>query len=440
MNQLISNAVVLPAVPNTVLPILNDLTEALGIPRDVLASDEEIHYAWQNLPRELKDIPVHLRDELIARMCIAVSTGLFDGAMNYIWNASILQLRNKIRNFGIPVVNQILQGKKFEEAELVEMQDHRLIELCLKLNLIDEDGYFFLDQCREVRNNFSAAHPTMGKVNDREFTAFLNRCVRYALMESISPKGVDSKAFIESIKGARFTSSQLEIWVNRLKQTHDAQRQLLVGTVHGIYCDSSTSETARLNALEICEAIKEDITSATKTELVDRHYEYQAKGDEIKHIASLKFFESLGFLNLLNEIEIHNIFSSAVRKLWNVHNAIDNFYNEPPFAERLLEISKQNAVPSSIQEEFVEVVMSCRIGNRYGVSHAAVQYYDEMIRNFSPKEVFHLMDLLSRDNTILKRRVESYPSCQRKLKSALALIESQTVPTSVKTEFERLLG
>ncbi|MET6760524.1 hypothetical protein [Pseudoalteromonas sp. NCIMB_1079] len=85
----------LPSLPTTVLPALAELTASLGIPRNVLASSEEIEYAWKDLPRELREIPNDLRGELIARMCVAVSTGLFDGAMNYAWNAAILQLRQK---------------------------------------------------------------------------------------------------------------------------------------------------------------------------------------------------------------------------------------------------------------------------------------------------------------------------------------------------------
>lgn len=41
---------ILPALPTTVLPAITALTAALGIPRSVLASDEEIEYAWRDLP------------------------------------------------------------------------------------------------------------------------------------------------------------------------------------------------------------------------------------------------------------------------------------------------------------------------------------------------------------------------------------------------------
>ena len=99
-------------------------------------------------------------------MCVAVSTGLFDSAINYIWNATILHLRDRVREFGLPVVGQI-QQQDFEEAHLLDLQDSELLDLCLKLNLITEDGFFFLDQCRDMRNNFSAAHPSIGKINYR---------------------------------------------------------------------------------------------------------------------------------------------------------------------------------------------------------------------------------------------------------------------------------
>ena len=175
MNEIITNIKEekIPSLPTMVIPAINELIKYLKIPREVLASDEEITYAWQDLPRELKNIPVDLRGELIARMCVAVSAGLFDGAMNYIWNAAIIKLRDKLKIFGLPIIANILE-KDFEEKNLLELQDSKLLELCLKINIIDEDGFFFLDQCRNIRNNFSAAHPTIGNVNDREFIVFLN--------------------------------------------------------------------------------------------------------------------------------------------------------------------------------------------------------------------------------------------------------------------------
>ncbi|MBM9521206.1 hypothetical protein JWG39_15405 [Desulforhopalus vacuolatus] len=438
MTNIINSEPTLPALPTTVLPAITQLTNSLGIPREALASDEEIQYAWRDLPRELREIPESLRGELIARMCVAVSTGLFDGAMNYIWNAAILHLRDKIRTFGLAVVSQILQ-KDFEEKHLLEYQDSRLLELCLKLNIIDEDGFFFLDQCRNVRNNFSAAHPTLGKVNDREFTTFLNRCVRYALADSSSPRGVDISAFISAIKGARFNASQCAIWIQRLADTHSAQRQMLVTMVHGIYCDPNTPEQARLNSLDLCNGLPEGLTASMRSELINSHSEYVAKGYEEKHNASLLFFEKLGLLNILNESEQHSVFSKAVQRLWDVHNGMNNFYNEPAFAERLLELTTQGAVPETVQLEYVQTVACCRVGNGYGVSDAAVSYYDKMIQNFSPREIVALIQSATSNNNPLGRRITAGGSYRSNFKVLLGLIDPGSVPNVVSAQYTHLL-
>src|SRR5690242_2352853 len=44
----------LPAVTKSTISVLDALTEALGFPRDILASENEIEAAWTNLPRILR--------------------------------------------------------------------------------------------------------------------------------------------------------------------------------------------------------------------------------------------------------------------------------------------------------------------------------------------------------------------------------------------------
>jgi hypothetical protein len=427
----------LPALPEQMLPAITQLAAALRIPREFLAPDTEIAYAWRALPRELAAILPELRGEHIARMCVAVSTGLFDGAINYAWNATILHLRQMIRNFGLPVVAQTLQ-KPFEEQHLIELQDSQLLDLALKLGLISEDGSFFLDQCRETRNNFSAAHPTMGKINDREFITFLNRCTRYALAAEAFPRGIDVSSFISAIKGARFNDAQLAVWIDRLDGTHDAQRQLLFGTVHGIYCGPATSEPVRLNALDLCKAYFLKLTAAVKADLINRHSEYVARGDVPRHTASQQFFEKLGALALLNESERHGVISSAVSRLWAVHQGMDNFYNEPPFAERLRKISEQEAIPITIQEDYVRVVVGCRIGNNYGVSWAAIPHYVEMIRAFSPREI-SIMIGLPRTQTLVGRRIQNNSECRKRFVEAVRSIDRASVPSGYQADYESIV-
>ncbi len=49
-----STAIQLAPLPQSILPAISQFITALGIPREVLASEEEIECAWRDLPRELR--------------------------------------------------------------------------------------------------------------------------------------------------------------------------------------------------------------------------------------------------------------------------------------------------------------------------------------------------------------------------------------------------
>jgi len=365
-----------------------------------------------------------------------MSWHLSDSAINYVWNASEVELRNKVKRFGLNVVEQVTGKKDFDEGKLNDLKAAELLSLCLKLNLITEDGFFFLDQCRDIRNNFSAAHPTIGDIDDHEFISFVNRCAKYALGNEQNPVGVDIQGFVTALKAGKFTEDQNAEWIQRLNNTHQAQRELLFGTLHGIYCDPSSSEEARINSLALMGHYREILTPATRSELIDRHQDYIAGGDENRHKASQQFFEKLGLLELLSDTERHSLISNACKRLLSVHQAYDNFYNEPPFAERVYQLSSQGAIPDTAKEEFVSSVITCAVGNRYGISNAAYTYYQQMIRNFSPAEVAVMLTLSTTANTIVGNRIKTYRRCWDSFKTLLTLIDSSTVSTSVRSIYD----
>jgi hypothetical protein len=425
----------LPDVIDGSNQMLEELTEELGVPRSVLANNDDIYYVWSNLPRFLSKIPHEQRSEGLVKMCVAVKSGLFDSAINYIWNESIRALREKVRQFGLNVVGDMLE-EDFNEEKLIEYRDAKLLSLCLKLNLINEEAYFYLDQCREIRNNFSAAHPPSNDIREAELINFISRCVEYALSNTNDLVGVDIQKFIDSIKGSKFNEKQKDQWVERLSNTHEEQQKLLFGTLHGIYCDPNSSEEARVNSIYITKEFADKFTSKIKSELINRNKEYLAKGKEKRHKASVLFFKELGLLELLSDQERHHIISENCQKLLEVHQDINNFYNEPPFAERLYEITKQGNIPETVKEELVESVVTCAVGNKYGVSRKAFPYYKNIIKNFSPKEVSIMLELPKRTKTKVGWRIENFSKCKNKFEELIQFISEESVPVDYKNEYE----
>ena len=367
-------------------------------------------------------------------MCVAVASGLFDSAINYVWNCSIIELREKVKRFGIGVVEQITGKTSFDEQALLDLKDAELLSLCLKLNLITEDGYFFLDQCRDIRNNFSAAHPVVGKIDDHEFIGFTNRCAKYALGNEHNPIGVNLSAFMTAIKGGKFSPEQKDQWTHRIQNTHEAQQYLIFGSLHGIYSDPASNEEARVNALSVAMDFAPHFTPKARSDLINRHHDYIAKGDEKRHKASQQFFERLGMLALLGEHEVHSLLSNACKRLFAVHQSFDNFYNEPPFAERLLQLSSQVATPDTVKDELVETVVTCATGNPYGVSNAAIPHYHKMIRSFSPSEVEIMLSLPGRKG-VLVERIKAHQSCRSRFKALVQLVDASTVPAKAASAY-----
>lgn len=437
-SHLIVSNVQLPTVASFSSPMLTALTQALGIDRSVLASDAQIQNAWQNLPQLLSNIPPHLRTEGVMRMCVAVATGLFDSAINYAWNAAIVELRDKVRRFGIHIIPQIID-KDFDEKRLLDLQDSELLNLCLKLNLISETGYFMLDQCRDIRNNFSAAHPVIGSIDEYEFISFLNRCSRHALSDEQNTTGVDIKEFMTALNASGFSPEQMQIWNDRIAQTFDAQRDAIFGMLHGIYCDPAKDEHSRVTAITICNGFAKAFSPNAVSSLINQHQKYQAKGELERFKASQAFFENLGLLGLLSETERHALISAACKSLMTIHQGMNNFYNERPFAERLAKLSEGHQIPETVRREFVEAVVCCSVGNQYGTANAADTYYQQIITGFSPREIQVMLELPATP-TILGSRISSHSRCKQKFKALVMSLQPTSIPTSLKSTYEKWLN
>jgi hypothetical protein len=67
----------------------------------------------------------------------------------------------------------------------------------------------------------------------------------------------------------------------RVSDTFEAQREALIGMLHGIYCDPASGEEARVNALSVCDYFKAALTPKVRSDLVEltaRRHNYFLKG------------------------------------------------------------------------------------------------------------------------------------------------------------------
>ena len=221
--------------------VVNEVVASLGMPRDILPPDEDISMALTLLPRELNLVPERLRNKFIAKAVVASSVGLFDGAIIYVWNCVITELRSRVSSFGMEMIAQI-SGNSKPDNFLDKIQDVDLIDLCYQLNIIDEQGHFYLQQCREIRNHASIAHPSNIDIDDRELINFISRCCKYGLSEITISTGIDIKS-LNAILSTEDNSEALDHFVSILNTTFRSQQTLIYQILYSNYIDSSKTST-----------------------------------------------------------------------------------------------------------------------------------------------------------------------------------------------------
>lgn len=427
----------LPEVSPSAYGVLEELTSAMGVPRSVLAPVDEIHGAWRELSGLLTRIPHGKRNELMVRLCVAVSVGLFDAAINYMWNATVMELRLRVEYFGLEHAGAVT-NREITEESLDTLHDYKLLDLAMELGILSDKGYHLLDQCRDLRNNFSAAHPAKGDLDQFELVNFVNRCVKYVFQEGGIVKGLDHRSLMKAIKSGRFIDEQLESWALKLKQAHEIQRSAAVSACHGIYCDQNSPQTARDNILDLLRSVPERLSGESIGKALGQHGMYVDAGDDEKIKASRQFFEKLGRLGLLDEVDKYSLISTACERLLSSHLGYNNFYAEPPYAERLWELSRQISRPTSIQSRYVEVIVLCAIGNSYGVSYGALGYYHNLVREFTPREVAIMLRLPERMGRV-RCRLESSSGCRARFRKLAGLVSEEAVPTQSRVAYKRWL-
>jgi len=413
--------------------IVTSITKSLGFSRNILASSEDIEHVWSTLERQINKVKIEYRHEMLARMIVAIRVGLFSSAVNEMWNTTILALRDKILTFGLNEANQFLTTK-LDDKKFNELKDKELLDIAVELGLLSEDSYFFLNHCREIRNNYSSAHPSNQVLDGDELNYFIHQNIKQVLSNEVKFIGFRSDEFIATIKSHKLDDESQTELSERIKKTNDLQKTAILKALFGIYSDEKNDEFVRQNCLDLSRKNWLFFSERAKSELAILYSEYLLQDNTKKQYAR-NYFEKVGALDILPKDEQVSIVGKIIKQLESTHFDMNNFYNETAFAERLNSLRRQ--IPTQIVKEFVYVISLCYIGNQYGTSRTATTYYEEIIKNFTVFAIDKLFELMGEDN-YLKYRINNFARCKEQFKILLNLLNKESIPTRWKDKYEKI--
>ena len=182
--------------------------EQFSLPTDnIIASTEERKIIASNLPSFLSNLSTESEKDAryLSKFVRATAIGLFDAALNYVWNEVVLNLRKKASVYGIDLFFDASVGGKNrefykDEKDLGGLKDNVLLDTCLKLELISDGVYRKLDYILTMRNEVAASHPNVESIGGFELLGWLQTCIKDVLHNQPSESAIKIRALVDNLK------------------------------------------------------------------------------------------------------------------------------------------------------------------------------------------------------------------------------------------------
>ena len=424
----------------------------LGLPTDnVIATTDERDLVATNLPAFLQTLSQdQLREaRYLSKFVGATAIGLFDAALNYVWNEVVLNLRKKAVIYGIDLffdaaVGGAARAHYKDESDLGGLKDSVLLDTCRKLELVSDIVYRKVDHILTMRNEVAASHPNVESIGGFELLGWLQTCVKDVLKDAPSASAIQIRLIIGNLKTATVvldveTVQRFHAEVRNLSPPH--VHNLLI-TLFGMYVQPASDQVLRKNIAQLSPSIwqcAEDRVRYWIGVTIDG-YRTNLHDDKLKQgIEFLKNVDGLAYESLPARTVALDLLNNRLR---DAHFGRNNFYHEPPVMQEILSYCRKSTdIPAPIMPSLVKTVIACRIGRgltyRRGVSPAGMPMYDAFLGMLDDSGVTHaLIALYEPDiNSKLQNSI-----CQEHLTAVLQVLRRIAISERLQHALDFLLN
>lgn len=380
-------------------PLANLLTH-IGLPTEnILSPIHERRKVIFSLESTLDILPYEDRQKAVylSKFTVAVSVGLFDGALNFLWDETVKAIRRLVVSFDLQyffnvagTTNAKYKGLTAEE-DLEAISDHDLIEICRRIGLLSDLTFKRLEHVNYLRNHASAAHPNENEVTGTEMLSLLEYCLRYAITAKPDHSVIQIKQLFENIRTREIPKEDFTpIGVDLLKQPQERINDFVL-SVFGLYCDPRQEQTVKKNIERLMRQVWHGTTEDVRYIIGAKFGFYRNNGDVDRKDAVQKFLENVDALNYKDEDSLAAELLEKLQNLKTVHFEYNNFYNERYHAQSISNSIPKTGVPDSVRKLFVKVICLCLVGNgkgyKQGVDTAAIPYYNQFVESFGVNEI-----------------------------------------------------
>jgi hypothetical protein len=432
--------------------LFTNYLQQLNLPTDnIIASTKERNLVAINLPTFIDSLAAEEKREAryLSKFVGATAIGLFDAALNYVWNEVVLNLRKKVVTYGIDLFYDAAVGGKLREAykdeeDLDGLKDSVLLDTCRKLELISDVVYRKLDHILTMRNTVAASHPNVESIGGFELLGWLQTCVKDVLQDRLSDSAIRIRSLVDNLKQTRdvIDESTLLRFNSELRNLSVPHVNNLLITVFGIFVSEETDQILRKNVSRIGPAVWQHSEERLKYRVgtmidgyrTNLHQDKLAQGIEFLKLVKGRMYESLP----ARVIALENLSD----QLDEAHDGWDNYHSEPSLMREILAYVRSSIdVPKETIPKLTRVILRCRIGRglpyREGVSPAGKPLYDEFLGMLDDDGVASCLTALFFPEINSKL---SNPVCFQHLQVVLNVLRKITISDRLKQAIDYLLA
>lgn len=436
-NEVVQAETISASVENTTQQLITYL-QNLGLPHQgILVDPGERKKVIKNLPDALDTIPLHLKNNsiYISKFVAASAAGLFDAALNFLWDETIVCLRDKVIRFDLSyfldstITDEKRRSKFKTDEDILNIEDWELIKGCNLIGILSDIGYKHLDYIRDMRNWASAAHPNQNELTGLQLVSWLETCIKEVIAKEPDQSAIQSKQLIENIRNQTLTTADIGIIISNIQKLKNDRITSLLRTIFGMYT-STNNQIVKTNISYVAKSVWQHSESTIKYEIGIKYQSFAANGDVTRKAEAKNFLTLVDGLSFLPEDSLAVEINEQLTALYSAHNNFNNFYNEPPLAKNLRRyINLEKRVPKSVENFYVKVITMCKITNGNGRAWNADSIYDEFIATFSDSEIGIFTTLLF-DTDMISRL--QFSTCQDEFLKLTKILNAKAINLHLK--------
>lgn len=430
-------------------PLANLLTH-IGLPTEnILSPIEERRKVIFALESTIEILPIDEREKSVylSKFTVAVSVGLFDGALNFLWDETIKALRRLVSDFDLQYFLNVAQtiNSKYKNLNSVDdleaIGDHDLLEICRRIGLVSDINYKRLENVNYLRNHASAAHPNDNSISGIEMLSLLESCLKYAIVAKPDHSVIILKQLFDNIRTKVIPSEDFPVIGTDLCKQPQERIDDFVLSIFGIYTDIRTEAQVRKNIDRLNPHIWGNLTEDTKYTIGSKFGVYRKNGDVDRKDFVQKFLETVNGHQYKDEDSLAAELMEKLQNLKTVHFEWNNFYNEHYHAKSIGESIPATGIPTAVRKLFVKVVCLCYVGNgkgyKEGVDESALVFYNKFIEAFTLTEVKDFLQLFTDPEFVTDF---NYTKPDRRLRALTKYFKSKTKDVHINKVLDLIIS